>query len=119
VLSIAAALPADGVQRAAGIGPGRQGRSAVPEAILAMNRLTARGVRRTWISDGVRGLQPDTGNVIRPEVPVHDPRLVRGESALEGCPPVGRRRGQARPPEERVQLDHREAGDLTQADREG
>lgn len=38
------------VQRAAGIVPGRQGRSAVPEAIRAMNRLTARGVRRTWIS---------------------------------------------------------------------
>jgi hypothetical protein len=29
------------------VGPSRQGRSAVPEAIRATNRLTARGVRRT------------------------------------------------------------------------
>jgi len=69
--------------------------------------------------DGVRGLQPDIGNVIRPEVPVHDPRLLRGQSALDGCPLAAGCRGQARPPEELVQLDHREARDLTQADREG
>ena len=45
-----AALPASGVQRAAGIRPGRQGGSGMPEAIRATNRLTARGVGRTWIS---------------------------------------------------------------------
>src|ERR1017187_6823137 len=69
--------------------------------------------------DGVRGLQPDMEDVVRPEVPVHNPRLMCGEFALDGCPLVARRRGQARPPEEIVQLHHGAAGDLTQADREG
>jgi hypothetical protein len=44
---------------------------------------------------------------------------MRGEFALDSCPLVARRRGQARLPEELVQLDHGKAGDLTQADREG
>jgi len=79
----------------------------------------AAGRREVQEHDGVRGLQPDIEGVIRPEVPVHDPRLMCGEFALDGCPLLARRRGHARPPEELVQLDHGEAGDLTQADREG
>ena len=65
------------------------------------------------------GLQPDLEDVIGPEVPVHDPRFPCGQLALDGCPLAGRRRGQAGPPEEPVQFDHRQAGDLAEAGGEG
>jgi hypothetical protein len=50
-----------------------------------------------------------------PRSPIHDPRFVRCELVLDGRPLFGRRRGQARTPEELVQFDHWQAGDLAQA----
>src|ERR1022692_860617 len=64
--------------------------------------------------DGVRGLKPDVDDVVRAEVSVHDPRIVRDEFALDSCPLVTRCRSEAGPPEELVQFDHRQASDRAQ-----
>jgi hypothetical protein len=53
-----------------------------------MARQAQRSGEEVQEHDGVRGLQPDIDDVIGPEVPVHDPRLMCGELALDGCPLV-------------------------------
>ena len=64
----------------------------------------------------MRGLHPD---IVGPHIAVHDPRLTRGELALDGCPLVAGSCGQARPPEVRVQFGHGRTGHLAEAGSEG
>ncbi len=78
----------------------------------------ATGQREIQKDDGVCPAEPNLDSVVGPEVAVHNPPIFGGELLLDHRPLMGRSCGEARSPENCVQLDYRKPRDPAQAPRE-
>ena len=68
--------------------------------------------------DRVRRSEPGIDDVVRPQVPIHDPGGILDEPILDAGPLVGRQRLQVRLPEYFVEFDDGQASELAQGSRE-